>query len=110
MFCSNCGNKLEEGARFCSACSCSVPDMTAHMPSKAAQRGRKTGIIIAVGMAIALCCGLYVIAKMRSGDESDDREANGLVSDMAEGEDGILEAVDITYPPSFSPPTTYSLS
>lgn len=85
MFCRKCGKKLDESARFCSECGCSVSDV----PFKAARSGRKAGIIIAVG-AVVLCFCLFVFTRIKGGDEAniigtDGIEASGAVEGESSG-------------------------
>lgn len=84
MFCRKCGKKLDEGARFCSGCGCSV----SAVPFKVIHSGMKAGIIIAVG-AVILCFCLFVFTRVRSGDEANIRGTDGLeASGTVEGESG----------------------
>lgn len=55
MFCKNCGKELEEGARFCSGCGCSLSDDASPMRHKTVHGMEKTGnkkqILIVAGIA-----------------------------------------------------------
>lgn len=82
MFCRNCGKKLEEDARFCSGCGCSVSDAVVSMQPKVLHVGIKAGIIIVVG-AVVLCFCLFVFTSMKGGDEAGASRTDGLKANGA---------------------------
>lgn len=90
MFCRNCGNTLEEGAKFCSQCGCNIMDAAAPMPSKSTHGGRKVGIVIAVAVgmaAIFLLFFMFLFIRTRNDDEVNGSKAGGGTAESGEGQE-----------------------
>lgn len=60
MFCRNCGKKLDEGARFCNGCGCSVSDAAAPIVPSCKSRNKKRTLIVMGVVAVLLVGGIVL--------------------------------------------------
>lgn len=56
MFCKNCGNKINDGARFCPYCHNEIFNSTKHNTSN--KKGKKTVVITAVAVILVIALGI----------------------------------------------------
>lgn len=76
MYCTNCGNKIIEGDRFCSKCGCMVQGYTQEERPKTINRSYRKISIAAI--AIALVIILIAVGRFKAGKTNDVPENNSI--------------------------------
>lgn len=60
MFCSKCGNQIEDGSRFCQYCG-STQEVGGENQSYSIQTGGNEGILMGMSAVELLICGMYIL-------------------------------------------------
>lgn len=93
MFCTKCGNQVEDGASFCSKCGCSTDPTSKPAAAPKKSTGIIVGIIIAL-VAIIAAIVISVVAISSNSDKNKDDERDSVrVSEACANAKQIYTAV-----------------
>lgn len=96
MFCTKCGNQVEDGASFCSKCGCSTDPTSKPAAAHKKSTGIIVGIIIAlvaIIVAIVICVVAISSNSDKNKDDKDDERDSVRVSEACANAKQIYTAV-----------------